>query len=68
MDIKAIDISGGVTTIQYKDGTRETFAIDGYEAMQNCRVADPKWNVPAASGKISDVEAFVAEVRRMAAV
>ena len=65
MEIKSIDISGGITTIQYADGTVENYTVDGYAAMQNCRAVDPPWNVPAASGRASDVATFVAEVRRL---
>lgn len=64
--IKAIDISGGISTIQYMDGTVETYPVDGYAAMQNIRQRDPAWNVPAASGSAAHRDALVAEIRRMA--
>jgi len=63
--IRSIDVSGGSTTIAYTDGSVEHFEADGYQAMLNCRAADPRWNVPAASGRRSDMEALVAEIKRM---
>lgn len=66
MAIKSIDISGGVSTIAWTDGTVRTYDVNGYDAMLRCRARRATWNVPAASGRASDTEELAAEIMRMA--